>query len=246
MTRATGTPMGWPGTTQDGRTFGKTDPMETSTPGEQLDIPRKADSGANDTVVTRETGDSIWEQLEEGDASVQIRRITVHNPLDTLGSDEPEQKQRGRPKERKRRGRSAPAWLTACRRDKPLVDLLKHKLEAAPRRPYVVPPARSTPPHSGAEGPDEVGPYHSNAAERKMVKHYKPPGAGPPYVVIIEDGTMNAMELNYVREATRQMAVATARHRGQLHMVFVEDDELRELREKTYGHIRDYKQQQRK
>lgn len=52
---------------------------------------------------------------------------------------------------------------------------------------------------------------------------------------------MTRAEVDYVREATWQMVIATTRHRKQLYMAFVEDDILKELREEIKGHLSNYK-----
>lgn len=86
----------------------------------------------------------------------------------------------------------------------------------------------------------KVNPRNPCPAGPTHVEHYDQTGASPPHMVIIENGTMTRTELDYVQETTRQMVIATTRHQRQLYMVFIEDDQLRELRgkiEDTYRTI---------
>lgn len=168
---------------------------------------------------------------------MQIRRVTLDNPLATPDTDKSDNKHGGGPKKKRERSRSAPAWLKACRRSRSLADVSTRRPEAALRRPYTAPPAKSTQSYADTGIPDEVDHNNPCFTEARFVEHYDPAGTSPLYIIIIEDGTMTKTELNYVRETTRQMALATTRHCKQLHMVFVEDDRLRELREEINGHL---------
>lgn len=177
------------------------------------------------TMTRGKVEDSIWEQLEEEnlESSVQIRRVTLCNPWATqevIGSGT---EQKSRPK--MRREREVDPRMA-------LVLSLEQITSRSTGRATVAPGAASaTVPiwaSQDARIPDEIDPTNPCFAGPTHVKHYES----------AKTREKTREEIDFVRDAARQMLIATTRHRKQLYMIFVEDARLRELQEETERHLK--------